>query len=138
NLDTAEYATAEWPAEWNVLRKRFESRLRGAPGGPGGPAPDNLFELPRFRGGPPTPGIPGEAEWIVAELDMDYVRNTALPQWINRSLPDYHARVVSFSNPSDVIYDSAPSLERSEPDASVALLDIRPFGFGGRGGRGMG
>ena len=146
DLDTAQYSPAEWPAEWSDMHDRLQQRAQGGStrggstrGGSVGPGPvsSSLFEFPRFRSGPPAPGPP-EAEWMLAELDLDYAANTLLPLWVNRGLSDYHAKVVTSSRNPVLIYDSAPSREPSEPDATVAILDVRPFGFGGRGGRGPG
>jgi signal transduction histidine kinase len=85
---------------------------RGGPGGPGGPrGPGGGFGGPRDDfGGPPDdfggPGGPGgvlEREWVIVELDADYLRNTWLP-----------GLVATHLNPGgNVIYDVTVKMKAS-------------------------
>jgi signal transduction histidine kinase len=145
DMDTAQLSRVEWPSDWLPMRQRLMGRLEGRGGGPGqvlahGPA---LIELPRF-GAPGDPGRGGrrEQEWLLAELNMDYLRGTLLPELLNRYLGeagrlDYEAEVVEKAERSILIYSSVRGRKHATDgpaDASVALLEIAPGGFGGRGG----
>jgi signal transduction histidine kinase len=103
-------------------------------------APERGWPASPDRRGPelPQPGRFGpEAEWLILELDLDYVKGTLLPQWVNRYLSGFEAKVVDARNPSLVLYDSAPNQTRTgKPDDTIAILDIRLMPGGGRGGRG--
>src|SRR5207302_4788689 len=79
-----------------------------------------LFEFPRF-------GIGGEQEWLVVELNTEYVRGSLLPELVQRYLgSNYQWELVENGNASG-----------GRSDASVRLLAI-PFGPGGpvNGGQG--
>jgi signal transduction histidine kinase len=140
NLESSQFERAEWPAEWG------DARLRGGPGrGPAAPmrsqAP-GLIEVPRFGADSVGPGR-GEQEWLLAELNLDYVRTALLPELLNKYVSDagklnYKAQVVVSSDPAVVIYQSAPdvspshNLSTSGADAYVSLLDIQPRRMGFR------
>ncbi len=142
NLDTAQFSPIEWPADWTPMRERLMQRLAGRGGAgltlPGGPA---LFELPRF-GSPELGREPGrgpgrEQEWLVLDLNLDYVRRTLLPELLRRNLGragtlDYDAEVVENQDPSTLIYSSIPGQSNvidRPADASVSLFEIVPKGF---------
>jgi signal transduction histidine kinase len=154
DLDTGQFSPMDWPPEWSGMRDRAQSRLDGS--GPSGPAAPHatLIELPRFAG-PESGGPPREQEWLLLDLNLDYLDRTLLPEFLTRYLGDagkldYDAEVVANSDPAIVIYDSAPGhnhMTEGKEDASVGLLEIRPMmggrggpgrfgGFGDRGGRG--
>ena len=121
------------------LRRGFGRREKGPP-----QPPDR---------GPRQPGAPvgrgGEQEWLVMELNLDYLRSALFPEMLNRYLGgagklEYDAEVVLNSNPSVSLFQS--TAQHSHPaefaaDASVRILDLRPnLGRNqpGRGGRGPG
>jgi signal transduction histidine kinase len=129
------FEPAEWPDTWSPMREHLLERLQG--GGPPGSAAlagTVLFEFPRFgRGG-------REQEWLIVELNTDFVRSVMLPELLGRFLGDagkleYDAEVVETANPSNVIYRSLNGADHNShtADASIGLLEIRPFGMGGRG-----
>src|ERR1043165_1876011 len=72
---------AEWPIEWATLENNL-SRLARRSGGP--PPMENqsgvVIESPIFGGGP------GEIEWMIFELDLDYARNVWFPELIRNYL----------------------------------------------------
>jgi signal transduction histidine kinase len=149
NLETGELAAGEWPAGWNGLRDRLSRRISGAPPGSMEMAPDQsptTLEFPRFR--PPSPDHRAvrEQDWLLLEINMSYIRDTLLPDLLNRFLGeggrlDYDAVVFDSFHPSEVVCDLSPGHPRGierKPDGSVALLQVRPTGFGPFGGFGGG
>ena len=137
------FAAAEWPAEWSTMRDRLTERRTGATSGASSLAGTALFELPRFGGGREG-DRPSEQEWLVLELNLDYMRGVLLPEMLTRYLGDagkldYDAEVVANGIPSMSIYRSVSSHDHQgdlSADASIALLDVRPVmsGFPGRRG----
>src|SRR5437667_11191446 len=86
DLDKGTFGPAEWPAAWNTLRDRLTARLSDDPvrrrESFGGLIPQELplIDLPQF--GRPEGhefGWPREMEWLIAELDLDYVASSLLP-----------------------------------------------------------
>jgi signal transduction histidine kinase len=151
---------AEWPDEWSGPRSWIEARLQSLPregGGPGMGLPFReaeglIFEAPIFAPGGPGRGGgrgPGrgfgrtELAWAVVELNGEYVRDTVLPETVQRHLDpnEYEVEVLTRGRAS-VVWDSDPKARRisDRPDGSIGLLDLRLGGFGdggrGRGGRG--
>lgn len=134
---TRRFGPAEWPADWKAMRERLMSRLRREPPGPFGPAESTLIDLPRFGrpGGRGDSGRPGLAErdWLIAELDLEYVRGEFLPELLQRHLGDggsldYHSEVVAAGDPSILIYRPASDQKAAiagSADASVTLLEVR-------------
>ena len=126
-------SSISWPVEWAAMRERFNARIKGGRMGPFAPENPEIIELPRLSPRPDEPRR--EQEWLILELNLDYVRNTLLPDLLSRYLGDsgkldYDAEVVVNGNPSVSIYRTVSGNGhpvKSQPDASVALLDIRPF-----------
>lgn len=162
DLSNARFRPALWPDSWTPMRRHLQSRLtlfsRDGRGDPGAGRVDlestPLFEIPRFEreffGGRRSPErsrpdqkgpMEGrravEQEWLILELDLDYVRKVTLPQLIEQHLGeaasgDYQVEVTSRAKPSDVIYRGPqPGGERrkGEVDASVTLLDTQAIQF---------
>ena len=155
------FAPADWPAEWESMHERIESRLASGPGRRGPPemgAADLVFEAPLFEAPQQRMQAPPfgrrEIAWVVFDLDVAYVRDAILPEVLLRHLEnggalDYQVEVVTRSFPPALVYQSDPSAKRimSNADASIGLLDLRiaqfpdgggRLGRGGRGGRGPG
>lgn len=142
NLDSAEFSRVDWPSDWSAMRERLIQRLEGR-GGPRQMLPRGpvLFELPRFGPGEPGRGRGREQEWLLLELNLDYVRGTLLPEMLQRNLGeagrlDYDAEVVETAEPFTLIYSSIPGQKNMvdrQSDAAVSLLEIAPNGFRERG-----
>ncbi len=91
-----------------------------------------LVEFPRFaselsQSGPRMV----EQEWLLLDLDADFVGQTLVPEMLNRYLGqtgnlEYDAEVFAKADPSLSIYSSSlePSKAAWIPDASVDLLEI--------------
>ncbi len=144
DLDTAQFTPIDWPAEWSAMRERLMQRLQGFHG-PGSAITEGapVFELPRFASEEPGRGSAREQEWLLVEVNLDYVRNTLLPELVLRYLGDagrldYDVEVVEKDEPGTLIYSSIPGEERAadrRADASVSLLEIDPLRRGpGPGG----
>lgn len=168
DLDRSAFTPTPWPAAWSAIRSHIESNAGGPRGdhGPGpGPPPGNeglVFEVPVFGardddGGPARRFGPREREiaWVVFNLNLQHVRETILPELLQRDLGsnaalDYQVEVVARNNPDSVIFQSGPpqaSAIVESADASVSLFDPgmnfseRRDEFGGPpdgGGRGRG
>jgi signal transduction histidine kinase len=125
-----------WPQEWTAMHNSLSLRLRG------GPAPLNqsstLVEFPRFGPENSSAGPRSiEQEWLLLDLDADYIGQTLLPELLNRYLGqtgnlEYDAEVFAKVDPAFFIYrSSADSSGKAAwiPDASVDLLEIGRIPF---------
>ena len=137
DLSSGQFARADWPSDWGGLHGQL---LRRSEGGPPRPLPLEtaaVFEVPRFGRG--EDGFGREQEWLIVELNLDYLRTTMLPAYLTRYLgeagkQEYDAEVVFASDSSKVVFQSGGRAIGGNADASVPLLD---GGFS-RGGRGPG
>jgi signal transduction histidine kinase len=124
------FAPASWPAEWSATRLSMERRLRGAPGQLQDRADSSLIEIPRFG------EEMGAQEWLLLELNTDYIRANVLPELRRKFLgDDYDSEVVVNSHPSEVIYLSGPGDLVSTADASAGLFEIQARRMHPSGGR---
>jgi signal transduction histidine kinase len=131
----------EWPPEWAALRDNLSRKGSGRGSPPFANTTGALIEFPIH--GPPSPGAgppsgpgggPSENEWVILELDMDYVRNAWLPELVRIYLnPDgklsVDAVVKPLLPPSAVIYSTGPSEKAVEKAVSI------PFNAQGRGSK---
>ncbi len=129
DLDSAQFSPANWPADWSGLRETLQARLLGEPLRTFTPRESALIELPHFGPAVDEFGGPGvqEQDWMIVELNLDYLRGTVLPELLYRYLgKDYDAEVVVAADSSSVIYHSMPESQRlgeRSADATVGLLD---------------
>jgi signal transduction histidine kinase len=104
--------------------------------GPFGEGEGLTFEMPFFRmptrpDGPPRPFVRRESEWLIFELNVQYVRESMLPELLQRYLGaggpvDYQVQVLTRTNPPSMIYQTDPNPEKqfaSRADASVSLFE---------------
>jgi len=120
---------AAWPVEWASLRDRLTLRWQGEAMPPEDPRSTELLEWTRF-----DPAEPGKPEWLVAELNLDYVRNSLLPELLERYIGErgrigYDAEVTASGAPDMTIFRLAPAAAYragTPADASVLLLDVQP------------
>lgn len=130
------------------------SGMRPRPDGPEGMDRRGFGRLDRGGRGPGVePGPRGRAEqdWLILQVNVDYVRETMLPELLHRHLGgggklDYEAKVVDAADPSHVIFEITPhstAMAGTAPDASVSLFAVngaamnfrdRSFGRGRRPG----
>jgi len=114
------FVPMEWPSHWAVLKDNLD-RKRQTPGG-AGPFVDRngaLLEFPVFGGGM------GISEWLVLELDLDYVRTVWLPELVRTYLGfgdklPYDVEVKTVATPATVLYSSRPNdAENGETPYSI-------------------
>ncbi|MDQ2950221.1 MAG: hypothetical protein M3Y27_30500 [Acidobacteriota bacterium] len=152
NLDTAQLSPEDWPISWAALKEALLARFSGAGFGPNGVLVDSLLiDLPRFggpasgnnRGNGPPPGR--EQDWLILEINEDYVRSVLLPELLHRHLGgagklNYQAAIVRRSDPSHVVFRLMEVAQNQEgeivraPDASVDLFEINYGAFRFRSG----
>ncbi len=149
-LDTANgrFNPAPWPAEWASTHENLAARLAGEGFGGGPPRfqPRNslVVQIPRFgpipdRSGPDGPRRPlREAEWLLLELNSDYVRSTMLPELLSRHLAssDYDVAVAWRQDPEKIVFQTSQNFNGSQADATVGIFDVQVESFFRRGGGG--
>jgi len=120
------------------------SRLAGMPMPPAAAPVPSLIEMPRFAA-TPVAGM-HEQEWLLAELNLEFVRGNMLPELLARFVGrggrlDYEVAATA-NGTGEVLFQSSSHAELhigQKPDASVVLLTgdlTAPRGFGDPGGRG--
>jgi signal transduction histidine kinase len=157
------FEKAEWPAGWQSIRGRIESRIAMEGGGPFASQRDGglLLEFPVFvppqgpLDGPPRRmppagriGTPGfgrrEMAWTIFEVNLPYVRDVMLPELLQRDLEtggnlEYQIEVIARNRPDEPVFLSDPAAPRigDSADAAVGLFDVQFDQIFRRGG-GMG
>ena len=124
-----EYSAAPWPKDWEGMRENLLRRLREHRGGPMMHSNSALLEIPRFgrRGDGPGPGA--ELEWLIVEVDMNFVRGPYLPALLARHIgtgTPIHARIHDRFDPAVTVFEmgSIPSHSGDQKaEASAGLLD---------------
>lgn len=141
------YQPSEWPREWAAMQDVIQHRLEEREGGErrGGPPVQMtgaVFEIPRFGPSREGPGPVREQEWLVVELDVDFIRATYLPALIARHIGTgmpLSVRVTDRAEPNTPIFESGPVPHADhEAEATVGLLEFNRFEFFGRGRGGFG
>jgi signal transduction histidine kinase len=110
----------EWPPHWGMLKDNLGRKRRTLGGA--GPFVDRsgaLLEFPVFGGAEDI------SEWLVLELNLDYVRNIWLPELVrtylgfgDKSL--YDVSVKTLAIPTTVLYSSRPNVaENGESPYSI-------------------
>jgi signal transduction histidine kinase len=98
---------------------------------PEGHSPE-LLEVPQAGPG---------GDWLLAELDLNFLRTRLLPEMLNSCLAtpgklDYDVEVVSNAEPPALIYSTVPGATVWDAaDAAIPVFDVRPEGPTGRSGR---
>lgn len=138
--DGSSFQNAAWPQQWQDVRDDLAARIAPDPGAVRRPFqrisddhPD-LLELPYFIRLNPSRDSPPfvEREWLIVELDLNYLRSTVLPELLQRHLGasgtvEYASRITLRDDPEHAIYDSGwEGGAKAKTDASVRLFDVRP------------
>lgn len=141
---TRSFAAREWPADFAVLRRRFEQQQQsGAKARPGFiGTPDSIAEnIPALVGSiasTKTFGERKEIDWwhpagyVIIALDLDYIRQKFIPAlavhyFSDGGKLDYNLTVISRSDPHRIIYQSDASSNGaalSSGDATINLLSL--------------
>ncbi|MCC6369124.1 MAG: HAMP domain-containing histidine kinase [Bryobacterales bacterium] len=159
DLDKGTFQDAPWPDAWQSTQTRLEARISAEPFSrprpPGQFVEDPLvLDIPRFVF-PDGPG-PGfgerfrerrelrapsagpanrdprrrlEMEWLLVELDPEYLGSMVVPELFKRSLGargelDYDIEIVARNDPSQVLYPKDSARISSFADASGSLVDV--------------
>src|SRR5229473_3179756 len=131
------FSRGDWPPEWSAMHERLLVKLRGGPMTPNRPQTSTLVEVPRFapaQNNSRKEGGLSEREWLLLELNQDFIGGTLIPAMLNRYLGetgklDYDSEVVLDANRNVLIYQSPSARGNATtwtPDASVKLLEISP------------
>jgi signal transduction histidine kinase len=133
-------APMQWPQHWEPLETGMTARMNGAGRPPNVPPGLNIIEIPIFD--PRAPG--SELEWMIFELNDDYLRSKLMPRLVAEYLnpgrdPVYDASVSWASPGGGVIFStrSDGASVASEADATAGILsaemDVLPARGRGRG-----
>jgi signal transduction histidine kinase len=103
----------------------------GAPGLPPARSDRPPSQGPPDR--PPTRPAPSdrppfgrrEAAWVILELNLSYIRESMLPELLQRDLTDYQVEILARTHPPSVIYQSDP--EDTKPIAVTADASLGLF-----------
>jgi signal transduction histidine kinase len=125
NFRNGRFAPAAWPEKWNRTYEYLRAKMdAGQSSGSNEPDP-MVIEIPRFGGEGPDRR---EQEWLLLELDANYLKTKLLPSLVRRELPDYDVQIVTRAQGEfETIYESSAGLRLSDQsDASVTLLESGP------------
>lgn len=140
--DTDSEDLIAWPPEWEGMRRQMLARVSGERirGGIGVRGDLTLIDLPRFGRGPgPGPGGPGgrELEWVLLDMDAQYLSTVLVPELLARHLgepaaAEYLYGVYARNDAARLIAGDSVG----EPDAKVALFQPQFETIFRRGGGG--
>lgn len=132
NADGGAFQPIPWPAAWNPIRERLLSKLTGEHRFGGFVTEDypSLIDVPFFGKPNVRPQSFREVEWLLIEVNLDYVEKEMMPELVRRHLgtDSYQVQVVSRAQTPAVIYASDKRLGDlgRNADASVAMFSLRP------------
>ena len=135
NLSDGTLAPAAWPETWQNFRWHLEQDERG----PFTSGAGVLFEIPVFGdSGPGGFGGPPEMEWVVFELDTNYLQKIWLPELVRAHLniagqPVNQAVIKSSAMPGVKIFASAEKMDLSAKPV-VVRLNRQGRGLNSQGG----
>ena len=132
DADQGLFHEVAWPEGWQQVRDRFSMRFNGERRFGGFVTEDNpnLLDIP-FFGGPVQRGEPRrEIEWLLVEVNLDFVEKEMLPDLVRRHLGNdsYQVQVVSRVGAQSVIYasDKKSGDLAKNADGSVILFSLHP------------
>ena len=133
NVESTSLVPMDWPEEWSELRKNLFDKRFGRPS----PHENDVGRIRAFpvmeerqpgsRNSPRSFGQSigrsfgssgwggwGEREWVILELDADYLRKTWMPELVTNYLNPkgnvlYDVRIRSKQSPEEVIFSSGPA-----------------------------
>lgn len=123
----------DWPSDWSALRQRISAMASRRPRfGPAYDYQHQLIAIPLmiWQSERDEPGFsrPEPFHWMIAELDMDYLRADVLPGLVQRHLGvkdanAYHVQVTPRDDPDRVLF-ATESKAIGTADASVNLMEV--------------
>ena len=143
DMATGLFRDAEWPANWQPMRRRLQARwhqegrepIKGP--SPGGEDLGMLLDIPRFvqvsAGTSAIPPVWRAAEWLIFELQPAHLRENVLPELLRRHLgvegsKEFQVELVTKTSPPQIIFSSdgveVASIGKTA-DASVNVLDLQ-------------
>jgi signal transduction histidine kinase len=139
--ETGRLSPIEWPSGWQPLKSQFEAQAAGARVAPMIDPRSTLIEVPVFGRSERLV----EREWLVFELDLNYVRNNWMRDLLARYLYSggeqrYELEVRQATRPEEIIFSTLENGKRLDPevDATAQMFPIQPAEVRGRGPRGRG
>jgi signal transduction histidine kinase len=131
-------APMEWPPGWEGLRPAMSARIAGEGRPPNAPPDSNVIELPVFVSGTSGP----ELEWMIFELNEDYVRTKLMPrlvtEYLNPSGEMVYDVSVSWSSRDGPVIFSTRSDHSSVASGADATFGVFSADMGVTNGRGRG
>ncbi len=142
DLDKASFGRGEWPVAWTPVRERLLARLANESLANRGPIVRRTIEesveidLPRFYPPQPPgerrrPRVRAEADWLIVDLDIDYVRAAILPGLLELHLGgkgklEYQSEIVLRDEPSVLIHQANGTTRiGGQADASDLMFDVQ-------------
>jgi signal transduction histidine kinase len=130
-------APMEWPPNWEILRDAMTGRMKGVGRPPGAPPDSDTIQLPVFA----DPGDRGsELEWMIFDLNEDYVRSKVLPPLVAEYLNPAGAAVydvsVGWAGPHGAVIFSTRADKSSVAagaDAAAGIFSVETDATPGRG-----
>ena len=121
DMDTGLFRDAEWPGNWQPMRRRLQARwhqegrepIKGP--SPGGEDLGMLLDIPRFvqvsAGTSAIPPVWRAAEWLIFELQPAHLRENVLPELLRRHLgvegsKEFQVELVTKTSPPKIIFSS--------------------------------
>jgi signal transduction histidine kinase len=135
-----------WPSGWERLHTRISPSRDQSNSDPGEPrrprffgptydATHQLIAIPLmvWDSEPAEPGFgrppPEPFHWMIAELDMDFVRSDVLPGLVNRHLgvkdsPHYQLQLTPRDAPDQILFSTKSTPMGDTADASINTLEV--------------
>lgn len=132
----------DWSPEWDTLRAGMTARMKGLGRRPNTPPDSTAIEVPVFAETTTTNAPGSEIEWMIFDLNVDYVRREMLPHLIAEYLNPvgeavYDASVSWSGASSQVLFSTRKDGSSVAPEAdSTAGMFAADMGIAPGGGRG--
>ncbi len=124
-------APMEWPTNWESFRAGMTDRMKGERGPPNTPHDSAAIEVPVFSEGNE---MGPELEWMIFEVNRDYVRNKMLPplvaEYLNPGNEAVYDVSVSWASPSGPVLFSTRGDNSSFTRNADATAGIFPADLG--------
>jgi signal transduction histidine kinase len=132
---------AEWPADWRGLRDAMADRANDTGPPPAAPRLSTIVQAPVFADGPHR-GPRRELEWMIFEVNEDFLRKDLLPrlaaEYLNPGGEVIYELSVNWAGPGGGIVFSTRADRSSVAHNADATARIFPTEVGSSPGRGRG